>query len=449
MERITIYVRTSKHAGPIRLRFRLSDGRGVQLFHKSNITASPQELSKFNIDGTLKKNVSIFNKDLRREIQQEIKLIHDAYNKIKSEGLEKTSEELCKAISYLLNPIQEKPKSLLDRFLVFIESGCRDGLFGEVRKKNYMVVYRIMERFLTIIDKYDIVPSDFDSDFVMDFSLFVRDEYKYVEKWKGIYNANYVPMKPRSANTVATKMKYVHAFFRELEERNEINKSPFQRLGRERKKVIMKERYDDPVYLYASELRTILDKEVPNELQEVKDCFCLQCAFGCRIGDFKSLNMDKVAVIDGVPYIHYLPHKTLRENPTFKEVETPIMKFAWDIIQKYRFKFNILKYVSGKSGYNVKIKRLLKFCGIDRRCKVFDEKKGDNVYVPLHKLASSKLCRKTHVDIMNKVQINQYVAGLHREGSKAVERYTSLELKDLFKLMCVAFGEPIYKIDYI
>lgn len=40
-----------------------------------------------------------------------------------------------------------------------------------------------------------------------------------------------------------------------------------------------------------------------------------------------------------------------------------------------------------------------------------------------------------------------YAAGLHREGSKAVKRYTMMELKDRFALMCVAFGEKEYKVD--
>ena len=44
---------------------------------------------------------------------------------------------------------------------------------------------------------------------------------------------------------------------------------------------------------------------------------------------------------------------------------------------------------------------------------------GDNVYRPLYEVASSKLARKTHVDMLNKVQINYYAAGLHREGAKA------------------------------
>ena len=93
------------------------------------------------------------------------------------------------------------------------------------------------------------------------------------------------------------------------------------------------------------------------------------------------------------------------------------------------------------------LRRLLKFCGIDRPVCLYDPEVGDTVYRPLYEVASSKLARKTHVDMLNKVQINYYAAGLHREGSKAVFRYTSLELADRFALLNAAFGEEGYKVE--
>ena len=60
---------------------------------------------------------------------------------------------------------------------------------------------------------------------------------------------------------------------------------------------------------------------------------------------------------------------------------------------------------------------------------------------------SSIFCRKTHVDMMSKVQVNMYAAGLHRKGSDAVNRYTMLEIKDRFELMNAAFGQEDYRVD--
>jgi len=255
-------------------------------------------------------------------------------------------------------------------------------------------------------------------------------------------------MKRRDQNTVATKMKNIQAFFNELIEKGELSVSPFVYLGKNKKRTMMRESYDPPIFLLQDEFQKVRDTEVPDSLQETKDAFVLQCAFGCRISEFKRLSMDNIDVSDeGIMFVHYLPEKTLRENIGRKEVKTPIMRFAYDIIMKYKFTFHILKYVSGKSGYNVKIKELLKHCGIERKCAVFDEERGNNNYLPLYELASSKTCRKTHVDILTKAQINMYAAGLHRKGSDAVNHYTSMDLKDRFILMCYAYKQPVYCVN--
>ena len=72
---------------------------------------------------------------------------------------------------------------------------------------------------------------------------------------------------------------------------------------------------------------------------------------------------------------------------------------------------------------------------------------GINKYIPICETSSSKLARSTHVDMMNKVQIKIYAAGLHRQGSGAVTHYTMLELADRFKLMNLAFDQEDYRVD--
>lgn len=66
---------------------------------------------------------------------------------------------------------------------------------------------------------------------------------------------------------------------------------------------------------------------------------------------------------------------------------------------------------------------------------------------PAYMRASSKTARSTCVDIMAKYQIDMYAAGLHRRGSKAVERYTNMEIRDDFALRNIAFRQPAYKVD--
>jgi hypothetical protein len=58
MKGLTIVKRTSKQEGTIRLRFRLRDGRGVDLYHKSDIDADLKDLDKFTDTGELKPRMS-------------------------------------------------------------------------------------------------------------------------------------------------------------------------------------------------------------------------------------------------------------------------------------------------------------------------------------------------------------------------------------------------------
>ena len=67
--------------------------------------------------------------------------------------------------------------------------------------------------------------------------------------------------------------------------------------------------------------------------------------------------------------------------------------------------------------------------------------------VPLHSVGNSKFCRKTHIDIANKAQVNMYATGLHEVGSSAVEHYSMLDIRDLFMLLCAAFNQPRYRVD--
>lgn len=456
MERIEIHSRTIKEKGTVKLRFRLTDGRRVQLFHKSDIIADIEDLSKLNKDGTYIAGLRKYSpnlKKLQESVLNEIAAMFRAYDVMKERGIEARSDMFEKLVYDELHPEIAAVKTcgtLLDRLQLYIDDCIAADLWGASRNSFYHLLHKEMLRYLTINGRLGITPQDFTPNDLIGFRGFLFDEYKYVEKWRDrLYSdepERMIPKKRRGQNTVATRMKQLRAFYGHLEDCDEIQKSPFRKMGKERSKVTMRERYDEPVFLHYDEFMKVFKADVPDTLVETRDAFVLQCSFGCRVGDFKKLSMDNISVDpNGIPYIHYLPDKTKKIDLT--EVETPIVRFALDIIKRTKFKFAILKYVTGKSGYNPKIRKLLEHCGIDRKCKVFNEETRDNEYIPLYQLGSTKLCRKTHVDIMNKAQVNRYAAGLHRIGSNAVDRYTMLELKDKFKLMCYAFGQKEYKVD--
>lgn len=455
MARIQIINRTKKTEGKITLRFRLRDGREIDLYHKSEIEADLSDLSKFEADGTPKRRAN-YNRKLHAAITERISLMQSVYDEAVKEGRTLTNELFESDIDLHLHPEKYQHEEadlskrlLLNRFKKYIE----DGLFSETRKRAYWVTYRIMERFLIITKQEEINIDEVTPDFIMNFREFIINEWEFVKKKKWAYlyadvTKQNIPDAPRVQNTVATKLKHFQAFMRMLEDTDEIVKSPYRRMGRENRLAALREQYADPINLTVEEVRKVINGDVPESLQGTKDAFLIQCALGCRISDFKVMGMDSVAVSkEGVPFIHYLPQKTMHTNNKREEIKTPLLRFAFDIIKRTDFNLPILKYVSGKSGFNKKIKDLLKHCGIDREVGIFNEEKKVMEYLPLWSQGCTKLCRKSFVDITTKVQVNRYAAGLHKVGSDAVNHYSRLQLSDLNILMCEAFGEKPYKVN--
>lgn len=455
MVRISIINRTTKKEGRISLRFRLRDGRNVDLYHKSEIEADLSDLSKFESDGTPKKRAN-FNRALESAIKERMALMHSVYEEAVKTGLSLTNETFEKVIGKGIHPGSEDgeeelpERTLLNRFCRMVDGDeiiTKDGKpISQSRRAHYQVFGRIMGRFLKVVGRMDIACDEVDKEFILSFRDFIINEYKFAEdkRWSYLYTGlkrNMVPTKPRGQNTVSMMMKMFQAFFKMLDANDEIPKNPFNKFTGANHAALLRQEYSKPIALTLEELRRILLADVPAGLQETQEAFLLQCALGCRISDFKKMGMEQISVAkSGVPYIMYVSQKT--GMPT----RTPIVRFAFDIIKKTAFNFPVLKYVSGKSGFNKKIKTLLKECGIDREVETGAEE-GKLVTSPLYELASTKLGRKTNVTLLSRVQINTTIAGLHADGSEAVSHYYDKSLEDLFQIMSRAFGEQPFKVN--
>lgn len=454
MERITLRVRTTKKDGEVPIMFRLRDTNGVDIYYKSDIAIDVKQLPKLTPEGTAKPRVTTADLSLLESIKVRKALISQAYATMKKKGLDITSDVLQAEVEKLVYPIieirEEKP-SLIARFEKYSQDALRDGIIGPARQKHINIVGAKLKRFLIIKGMSGITPEEFTADTLMEFRQFIYDEFEYVEEYPDLYKDIKQKNRPTartSSNTVVSQLKMLQTFFNVLDDMDEIHKSPFRKLGTERRKAVMKTQFDDPIFLRADELEKVRNATLSGALAEARDAFVVQCAFGCRIGDFQDFSMDKVSVSEeGIPYIHYIPHKTAKEQTSNTEIQTPIVRYAFDIIMRYDFQFKCLQNINGTMGYNAKIRGILQACKITRKVAHYDESKKENVYLPLYQAGSSKLARKTHVDMMNKVQIDKYAAGLHKAGSGAVNRYTNLELKDRFALMNLAFGQKPYKVN--
>lgn len=339
---------------------------------------------------------------------------------------------------------REKPESLYNRLVRYINEAHRDGVIGDGRRAVALGKAEKLHRFLFISGHEDMTAQEFTSDMLLQFRQFIYDEYQYVSKYPELYPLKTGHRHPKSRlkdTTVVHDLKLLHAFFTGLEETDEICRSPFTKISGEKRRIMMHVMYDTPVFLRAEELKQVMTTAIPSDLQWTKDLFVLNCAIGCRIGDLFRLTPDKVATSDeGIPYVHYIPSKTARLQTTNNEVVTPLIEPAMEIIKRTGLQFIDKNLNYSKQCYNKALKELLQRCGITRKVGMFCQETGDNIYKPIYEVATSKLARKTHIDMLNKVQINYYAAGLHRNGSEAVFRYTNLELRDRYELIKAAFA---------
>ena len=340
--------------------------------------------------------------------------------------------------------VWKKRDPLYQRFLRFLHEAYRDGVMGRGRYAVALGKAHKLMRFLTIDGHTGISAREFTTDMLLRFRQFIYDEYKYARQYPALYprgSGHRTPKKRLRDTTVVHDLKLLQAFFAELETTEEIRRSPFRSISMEKRRMMMHVRYDTPVFLRKDELMQVMATKVPRRLQWTKDIFVLNCTIGCRIGDLLRLTTEKVAIsTDGIPYIHYIPSKTARYQTCNREIITPLVPSALEIINRTQLKLLPCGPHYGKQLYNQNLKQLLRFCGITRRVKIYNFEIGDNEEKPLCDVATSKLARKTHIDMLNKIQINYYAAGLHSPGSDAVYRYTSLELKDRYELLKAAFG---------
>jgi len=420
---------------------------GIRLQHINDFDVKTQKM--------LSGKRAIENKDTISATKVTTKLdsikgyISEAFNDAKALKIEITAQYLIEELKIRSGNKKVdiiKEKTFLEEFNSTYENWYSKKIIGLSRYKHYKVCTGMLERFLKINKLTKLTSKDFTADTLMSFQTFLFEEHNYIDKYPDLYadlSKNQLP-KERSQNTVASKLTGLKTFFNELEEKDVILVNPFRKIAKREREMMLRESYDEPVYLSIEELLTIINNEYPTSLERVRDCFLLQCAIGCRIQDFNGLTWDNISYKDNFCYVHYVPSKTSHRTD-LKPIDTPLVKFAYDIIDKYKNDLpNLLAPVfigniTGKDGYNKQIKKLLEHYEIDRT--IITRIDGELKPSPLHSLASSKICRKTHVDILTKVELNKYVSGLHKEGSKAVDRYTGLSIEEKYKLYCMAFKQ--------
>lgn len=137
--------------------------------------------------------------------------------------------------------------------------------------------------------------------------------------------------------------------------------------------------------------------------------------------------MTKRSIVDGT--VQYMPRKTKDGNPVV--VRVPLLTATEEILDKYKDLPGdaILPLVSQQK-YNIAIKKILKYAGIERTVTVLNPTTSEPEQRPIYEVQSSHSARKAFSgNIYDKVQDPNLICPLtgHKEGSKAFNRYRKID----------------------
>lgn len=438
MATVKAIVRSNRKNAEVNVRFRVSDGRDIQLFHSSDIKVKPDVWDSKN--DCIKARV-IFNTEKRNEINRAViarkQLLSDLYEGNKHKiGL--TSEILERLVDETLYP--DKYKKPQDNLFDLMELFLTKRRLSKVRENNYHVLIRALKRYELFYQikngkpKFSLSVETINSDVIEDFEDFLKNEHILYNQYPNIYkqipaivNTKRKCPKPhaRGNNTICALFNKLRAFFNWCNEQEITNNRPFDKYNG------MAEKYGKPYYISLEERNRIADYDLSKypHLEVQRDIFVFQCLIGCRVSDLLKMTINNV--IDGA--IDYIPHKTKNESPD--PISVPLNERAKALVKKYENidkRGKLFPFISAQK-YNDSIKDIFLQCGITRVVTILNPTTGEEEKRPINEVASSHLARRTFVgNLYKKVKDPNLVGALsgHSEGSKAFARYRSID-KDM------------------
>lgn len=428
MASVTAFIRVStKRKDKVHVRFRLRDGRNVQLFHKSEIEIIPSDWD--STKQAIKAKV-LYNEKERAIFAEKIatrkKIILDAYNnQSNKEGL--TSNWLEIEVDKKLNPEkyaapEDTPQTFFEAFDEFLNKRK----ISDVRKKNFRVIGRAFQRYelyrsIKTQQNFSLELNSITPDILRDAEVFLKKEHIIFEKYPEIYEA--VPEtrtpQPRGQNTINDIFTKLRTFYLWAIEAGKTENNPFKTFSVEECV------YGTPYYITVEERNQLYNTDISSrpQLAIQRDIFVFQCLIGCRVGDL--YKMTKSNVINGA--IEYIARKTKEGRPV--TVRVPLNAIAKEILDRYPGGQSLLPFISEQK-YNVAIKEMFRLAGLTRPITILNPTTGEPDIKPLNEIASSHLARRCFVgNLYKQVKDPNLVGALsgHKEGSKAFARYREID----------------------
>lgn len=438
MATITAFIRTSKKSKEVNIRFRLRDGRSLQLFHTSEhiINSDLWSDEKQSIKAKVLYN-EVKRTEFNKSVNERKNLIADIYSKnVGKDNL--TSEWLDIEIDKRLHPdkygVGENQQTFFETFEEFLENRK----LSQVRKNNFRVIIRALKRFelyktIRNLRAFELTLEAINVDTLHDIDKFLRNEHTFFNEYPQIYEK--VPEtrtpQPRGQNTINDVFTKIRTFFLWAIDRGLTNNNPFKTFS------IEECVYGTPIYITIEERNRLYKTNLKRhpKLTIQKDIFVFQCVIGCRVGDL--YKMTRHNIIDGA--IEYVAGKTKDNRP--KTIRVPLNQIAQEILDKYKDCDEKLFPFISEQKYNVAIKRIFLAARLKRPVTIINPQTREAEIKPLYTIASSHLARRTFVgNLYKQVKDPNLVGSLsgHKEGSKAFARYRDIDedmKKDLVKLL--------------
>ena len=297
---------------------------------------------------------------------------------------------------------------------------------------------------------------------IEDFMDYLRNEKELSEDYPSIFAKlleQYPPsvkagngkIEERGGNTIIKMKTRLKTLFRYFREQGYTTNNPFDGMK------IGTEKVGEPIYITISERNRIADADLsaiwegmtederkparmPLEtLMQQRDIFVFHCFVGCRVSDL--IKLTEKHVNDGI--LVYTPHKTKDAGEQQNTARVPLHPKALALIEKYRgldSKGRLFPFITPQR-YNDAIKVIFAMAGVTRNVEIRNALTGENEIVPINKIASSHLARRTFIgNAYFKVQDPNLIGKMsgHVEGSEAFKRYRKIEdstLRDVIDMI--------------
>lgn len=395
MATINAFIRTTTKKDFVNVRFRLSDGRSVQLFHKSEIKVNPND---FDTKNEKIKAKIIYDAKQRKVFDTSIierkNLISDLYI-LQSDKSGLTSGWLDLAIDQKLHPekyptavVEEQPQTVLTYVKYFVSNADKrkdkktSRLLSPNTKKQYVTTEKHLISFAKHQGKKDFLFSEINEQFYGDFVEYLTHKEYTVKTIRG---EEVNETKQYTLNSVG---KYIRALKVMISsaKNSEADTSNFY---------VFNEDVDN-VYLNETELQLLKDFDFIStpHLDRVRDWFLLLAWTGSRFSDLDKIGKSN---IKGNTI-------TYRQQKTNTLVTIPLHPVVTDILQKYNYK---MPDVISNQKFNDYIKDVCKLAQIDGS-ETFTRTVGGKLVTetkPKHDLVSSHTCRRSFCT-------NMYLRGL-------------------------------------